>query len=393
LDIPPSILYDVQWLFGLVFFGMIINIQLCVFGVSTYARNRMDLSSLRNAESNILRVLLLVALFYFFRPSVSYIGIANVVASAFVLFSNFRYTKTLLPEITFSRKYFRKEAVKELLGAGVWNSLVQLSIVLMSSIDILIANIFLGVALSSELAIVKTVPIFINTIIITLVSVFAPEFTILFAQNKSDELIASIRRSLKFMSTLMMIPIGFLLAMGDEFFALWVPGQNTSLLYTLSNLTLIPLIVSTSIETLFHVFGVTNKLKTPSLVFVSSGIINTLIVISLLKFTTIGLFAIPIVGMISAVLQHVIFTPTYASKLLQVKWHTFHFAIIRGAINCGIMILVAFALKSLIYHRSWESFIFLGFLSAVITLFINLLIFFSKQDRITFLQKLKIIKR
>ncbi|MFZ4454879.1 MAG: hypothetical protein ACOYOT_01530 [Bacteroidales bacterium] len=393
LNIPAAIFDDIQWLFGLVMLSMILNIQLSVFGVATYATNRLDLSSLRNAESNILRVILLVLMFYFFRPSVVYIGIANLVVAAFILMTNVYYTKKLLPQITFDRKFFRLGAIKELLGAGVWNSINQLSIVLMSNLDLLIANIYLGASITGELAIVKTVPIFINTIIITLVSVFAPEFTILYAKNKTEELIQSIKTSLKFMSSLMTLPIGFLLIMGSDFFTLWVPGQDSSMLFILSNLTLVPMIISTSIETLFHVFSVTNKLKTPSIVFVLSGVVNVLLIIGLLKYTNIGVYAIPIVGMVSAVLQHSVFTPIYAAKSLKVNPFTFHFAIVRGLLNCGIMMLVTYLLSKVIFQHDWKSFVFLAFVSSVITLIINMLIFFSREEKITFAKKLKLIKK
>lgn len=393
LNIPPAIFSDIQWLFGLVILAMILNIQLSVFGVATYAKNRLDLSSMRNAESNVLRVVLLVLMFYYFKPSVVYIGIANLIVSLFILLTNVHYTKKLLPQITFDRKYFRMGAIKELLGAGVWNSINQLSIVLMSNVDLLVANIYLGAAITGELAIVKTVPIFINTIIITLVSVFAPEFTILYAKNKTEELIQSIKTSLKFMSTLMTLPIGFLLVMGGDFFRLWVPGQDDHKLFILSSLTLIPMIISTSIETLFHVFSVTNKLKTPSIVFVLSGVVNILLVVGLLKYTSIGVYAIPIVGMVSAVLQHSVFTPVYAAKSLKVNPFTFHFAIIRGLLNCGIMMLVTYILHLWIYFNDWKSFILLAVVSAVVTLIINMLIFFTKEEKIVFAQKLKIIKK
>lgn len=392
LNIPPSILYDVQWLFALVLLGMILNILFGMYEVATYAKNKLYLSSIRNAESNILRVVLLVGLFFTFKPAVSYIGIANLAVVVFIIITNIKYTKLLLPSIQFNNQYFRLSAIKELLRSGVWNSINRLSNVLKTSVDLLIANIFLGASLTGELALAKTLPMFIYSLVITMVTVFSPEFTILFAQNKSEELKSSIKGSLKFMSTLMTIPLGFLMVMGEEFFTLWIPGQNAHLLYILSGLTLIPLVISTSIEPLFHVFTVTNKLKIPSIFFMISGIINVVAILVLLKFTSMGVLAIPIVGLVMAIMQHLFFTPIFAAKVLHIKWNTFYFSIFRGIFNCLLIMGLTLILKEYVYHRNWISFLTIGILGSTIALAINLLLFFSKQEVVDFLTRIKIIK-
>ncbi len=381
LQVPSEILRDVQYLFGLVFAGMILNILTSVFGVATFAKNRLDLASKRNIESNIIRVFVLILMFGLLKPNVSYIGVANLAVIIFILGTNIYYTKKLLPEVIVNKKYFDFKAVKELLSSGVWNSVNQLSIVLLTGLDLLIANMFIGVTAAGEYSIVKTVPNFIQQLVGMLVGVFIPQFTILYAQKKHEELLDSINKSIKFMGLIITIPIAFLIVFGDTFFSLWIPGENSSKLYLLSNLTIIPMLVTGSINTIFNVYTVTNKLKIPALVLLITGIINTLVVFILIKTTSLGILAIPITSFIIGLLRNLIFTPIYAARCLGVKWNTFYKAITRGCICALTMMVCCYIFKLSFTINSWITLIVIGGICLIISLTINMFIVFKKEDR------------
>ncbi|MBC2580566.1 lipopolysaccharide biosynthesis protein [Clostridium sp. DJ247] len=381
LQVPIEILRDVQFLFGFVFLGMILSILTSVFGVATFAKNRLDLSSKRSIESNFIRVISLILMFSLLSPSVAYIGIANFIVIIFILITNIYYTKNLLPEVAVDKKYFDFRAVKELLSSGVWNSVNQLSVVLLTGLDLLIANIFIGVTAAGEYSIVKTVPNFIQQLVGMLVGVFIPQFTILYAQKKHEELLDNINKSIKFMGLIITIPIAFLIIFGDTFFSLWVPGENSSKLYLLSNLTIIPMIVTGSINTIFNVYTVTNKLRIPALVLLTTGIINTAVVFILLKITNLGILAIPITSFIIGLLRNLIFTPIYAARCLEVKWNTFYKAIARGCICALTMTVCCYIFKYSFAINSWIMLLVIGGICSIISLIINMFIVFKKEDR------------
>jgi len=385
LNVPQEILGEVQSLFAIIFAGSLFGILTSVFGVATFARNRLDLSSLSSVGANILRVMFLIFLFYFFRPSISYIGIANFVAIAFVGFTNFRYTKAFLPEIKIHRKYYNINAIKELVSSGIWNSINQLSLVLMSGLDILIANIFIGASATGEYAIAKSMPMFLQSFVRVLVGVFVPELTILYAQDKKDEFRVAMDKSMKFLQIMMTIPLGFLMVYGDSFFDLWVPGQNSSKLFLFSSLTIIPMVVSTSIETIFHAYTITNKLKIPALALLVTGIINTLITLILLKYTTIGLLVIPLVSLATSILEHLTFTSIYAARILNYKWNTFHQSIFHGVSNFLLVILICWITKQVFVPDSWITFFAIFTLCGLFSLALNAFFTLNKEERRVFL--------
>lgn len=381
LNIPPPILSDIQILFGLVFLSSIIGIATSVYGVATFAKNQLQRSSIRNTQVNIGRVLILLLLFYFFRPTILYFGIANLFVVTYILITDKKFTRQLLPEITINRAYFKTDAIKELLKSGVWNSINQLSLIILTNLDLLICNVLLGASDTGDFALVKTIPLFIQSFVGMLVGVFVPEFIILYAQNKRAELLTSINRSIKFMSIIMSIPLGFLLVYGLDFFRFWIPGEDPNKLYLLSNLTIIPLIITTSINTIFNVYTVTNKLKTPAIVLFITGVLNTLIIITLLKTTNIGILAIPLVSLALGVIQHLTFTPLYAAKCLEVKWDTFYKAIFRGlACCCGVM-LISYAIKTNFECKTWLSLLVSGIMVGCLSLLLNFNIAFSRSEK------------
>ena len=396
LNVPPEILGQVRGLFALIFAGSLISITASVFGVATFAMNRLELSSLRNAESNIIRVVLLIALFWLFPPSLSYIGIANLAVSLFLVVMNIRYTRILLPGITIGRQYFRPALVRELVSSGMWNSLNQLSIVLMSGLDLLIANLFLGAAASGEFALAKTVPMFFQSFIAVLVSVFVPELMILYAQGKNNEFRKSLSRSMKFMQVLLTIPMGFLVVFGDTFFSLWVPGQDTHLLHIMTVLIILPMVVTTSIETVFHVYTITNRLKVPALALFLTGVINVAAMLAAVRFTPLGILAIPVVAMITGMLKHLTFTPLYAAKVLGAGRSTFYRPILRGGLAFAAVALVSLPARFILQPQSWPVFGIAFAVSASAAFAVNLFLVLDRDERRLFLQmaasRMKILK-
>ncbi|HNY00934.1 MAG TPA: hypothetical protein PKG48_00010 [Bacteroidales bacterium] len=384
LNVPPAVLFQVKVLFGLVFAGSLISIVTSVYGVATFARNRLELSSMRNAESNVIRVAVLILLFSAFTPSISYIGIANLVVAMFLAFMNMRYTRKLLPEITIAHRFFRMDAVKELTASGVWNSVNQLSNILMSGLDLLIANIFLGAAASGEFAIAKTVPMFFQSFIAVMVSVFVPELMILYAQGKMSEFRTSLSRSMKFMQILLSIPMGFLVVFGDTFFNLWVPGQDSGMLHLMTFLIILPMVVTTSIETVFHVYTITNKLRIPALALLITGIVNVTLMLAAVRYTSLGILAIPLIGLATGLIKHLTFTPIYAAHVLKEKKTTFYRPILQGFLDFSLVALAAYGARLLLHPASWITFIAAFLITSVVALGANILVTLNRQERVIF---------
>lgn len=381
LNVPIELITQVKYLFAFVFMGLGINVLGSVFSVATFAKNKIELSAIRSIQSKLIYVSLLIIMFLIFKPSVVYIGICNFISILFVFVTNLYYTRKLLPEISINKKYFKFSAIKELISCGIWNTVNQLSKILLSGLDLLIVNIFIGASAAGEYAIVQTMPNLIQSLVGTLVGVFVPQFTILYAQKKQDELIGSINYSIKIMGLLITLPISFLIIFGDIFFSLWVPGENVYRLHILSLLLIVPMIITGSINTIFNVYTVTNKLKLPALILLLAGIIKSGLVFLCLLITPLGIFAIPFVSSIVDIVTNLCFTPIYGAKCLGIKWNTFYIALLRGTICALVMMCICYLLRSQIDVNTWIELFIVAGISTIIALIINVHIVFNRKER------------
>ena len=177
------------------------------------------------------------------------------------------------------------------------------------------------------------------------------------------------------------LPIGFLIVFGQDFFSIWVPTQNAELLHQLSLLTILPMIITGSINTIFNVYTVTNKLIIPAIVLLITGIVNTVGVVLLINYTKLGIWAIPLVSLVVGVIRNLTFTPIYAAHCLHVKWYTFYLAILRGCCCVITMIVICYIYRTIVVVDDWLSLIIAAIINASLALIINIIFMINKNDR------------
>ncbi|MDY4077587.1 MAG: MATE family efflux transporter [Clostridium sp.] len=380
-NISKNILVDIRILFILVFINAGLSIIGSVFSVATFIKNKLYLSSLREIESNVIKVGLLLLLFKIFSIKVSYIGISVVISNFFICCTNIYYTKKLLPDIKISKKYFDFLAVKELIGLGIWNSITKLSQILLDGLDLLIASLFIGNNEMGILAIVKIIPSFLATLMSKVMNIFSPKLTEFYAKGKKQEMIKVIKSANKMQIIILSIPIAFVMGYGKEFFSLWMPSKDANFLQLLSVISMFGLVISGSIQILYQVFTLTNKVKVNSIVMIITGIFNTIIVLILLYTTNLGLIAIAGVSTILAIIRNLTFTPIYASKCLKVKWYTFYPDIFKGILTIFISLFLAIISRKIVIIDSWFRLISVCIITGIIALIVNFILNLNKDEK------------
>lgn len=369
--IPPNIVNDVKGLFAFLFLSFFFSLIATPFTVSTFVTNKLHLKALREIESIALKALFLVGSFSLFSPTIFFVGFANLISVIYTGFFNVLYTKKFLKKITINKKFFELKSVKELTSSGVWNTLIQVGNLMLQGFDLILANIFLGPKAMGTLAIAKTVPTAILSLVGVIANVFMPDFTRLYANGKHEELLSSIKKSMKILGTISVIPIAILVSFGEEFFALWIPTQDPKLLQILSIITIAMIVFSGSINSLYGIFTVTNKLKTNALVLLITGILNLLLVIVMLIWTNWGLYAIAATSTILSIIRNLMFTAPFGAKYLNQKWYIFFPEIIKGVISFVIVVGIGLSLNQFNDINDWFSLIFYSVLTAIIGLLIT----------------------
>ena len=392
IHIPASHIVDVKALWAFVFAMFAIQLVFGRMEVATFAKNRLDLSAMRNMESNVIKLVLLLALYLFFSPKVYYVGISAFVCSLYVIAANARYMRNLTPELKFSRALVDGSAVKEMMGVGIWNSANQMSQMLFTGLDLLIANLFIGAAGMGLLSISKTLPVHIITFIGMIAGVFYPAMTISYAKDDKGEFIHETNFAVRVSGLICSVPVIGIMMFGEPFYRLWLPSLSAGEIREVSILailTLIPQYFSMYLFPLYQVNTLTCKLKVPSIVNVALGVVNVVLVFALLKFTNLGLYAIAGVSSVLLTLRILIFVPMYAAYSLKKNIFTFYPPLIRGMILNVILTVLFGVTAKFIQPGNILSFILWVGVSAIAGYIIGVLVMFKKEDFKKFSQMLK----
>ena len=404
INVPPELLADVQVLFLLLLSTMLASVMMTTVSVGTFVKNKLNLQSMRQLESYVLRAILTIVLFMFFKAYISYVGLANLIAMVYVLLFGLYYTKKLVPELRINRKYFQMKAVLEIFFSGIWNIVGRIGQILTDGADFFITNIFLGATAAGELSIAKVIPAAVNQLIFMIGNAYAPSFTELYAKKKFDELKVLLKQSMSILGLLATLPIAILAAFGSDFFALWVPGENARLLQALSLLIVGAFIFTATINTLYSVFTVTNRLKVNALWVLGMGALNIVlqvVVLNLVKNdiisvaflgiskTTFSLLFIAGVSSILMIFRNLVYTVPYGAKYLGYPWHTFFPETVRGVIAFAVAVLIGVTTRHFFPATSWLRLVIGCGATAVISILINLFVMLRKKDRVAIVHMVK----
>lgn len=392
LNIPTDLVCDVKKLFLFIFSNFFVSILNSTYQVATFATNQLHLQSIKNLQGNILRVATLLILFMFFKPHVFYIGIASLLTTIFLFLSNIYYKKKLLPNLMNKLNLCSLKKIKEVILAGIWNTVTKLGQVLSDGLDLIVCNLFIDSVAMGQLAIAKTLKSAIATLISTVSYVFQPEFIISYAREKKEELIQKLKISMKVTAIFANIPFCFLIVFGKEFYNLWMPGQDIKLLYILTLLSIQGIIISGIINPLYSIYTVTNKIKVDAICRVAIGLISIGIVFFLLETTDLGVYAVAGVSILVEIIFNFFFVPIYvARKCLNVKWSIFYPTIFRYIITTIVMMLIFFIVKNFIIINTWLM-LFIGIVfMGVIGILINYLLLLDCFEKVKIIGLIKSI--
>lgn len=390
ISIPPQLDTEVRLLFILAIAILVISMLTGMFGLGLYVKNRIDLGAVRGMINSIVRVVCIILLFTLFKPSIVYMSVAALVAGVVEMMLNLSFKKRFLPEVSIDfRRYFSWPHLRELFSSGVWNSFNCLSDILLRQLDLLITNIFIGSMVTGDYAIAKTVPTLLLSLMGSLSSTFFAHFNIVYAKEGTESLLRQVKKSMRIIAYLTIVPVGFLLVFSNEFFDLWIPGQNSRTIYLVSIITLVPMVLNAAIYPIGGVFTTTNRLKVPSLVLFASGLFNVAMTFILLKATSLGVYSIAISAGIQTLLRDGLFTPMYAARCLGKKCTYFFPTIMRNM--CGVLPVIAlcFVAKHFLDTGNLWVFILTFLLTGALSLSVNYLVMLERTDRTFLLEKIR----
>lgn len=384
INLPAGSEWDVKLLFLLIFISFCINLPGGCFYSCTYATNRLDKANLSSLISSILRITVLLVMLVTLTPHVWYVGLASLLCTVYLIGAYRHYQKEFMPEIHIAFHYFDWKSVKELMTIGIWNSISQLSQLLLTGLDLVIANVMVSVISMNLLSYAKMLPSQLLSLLAAVAGIFAPMMTIAYGKGDKDEFIYETNFAIKCSGFLCSVPIIGLVVFGENFFGLWLKAltpDEVQMVTILSILTILPQIFSVYIYPLYTVNTITTKIKLPVIVTIGYGTLNVILVYWLLRMTNLGIYAVAGVSSVLSVLYVFFFVPNYAAYIINASHLTFYKPLFRG-ILCNLVLIGVFSLIRVIFSiKGWSSFFIVCLFAASIGYFLTFFLLFNREER------------
>jgi O-antigen/teichoic acid export membrane protein len=380
INIPIDLTKDVQLLCLFAFINFYINSISNTYGISIFAKNKLNLESQRNIISYILSGTLLILIYKIFNTHVWYLTLVSVICTLYTLICNIHFKRKFIPEVKFKKKYFDIKAAIEISLSGIWNTISQVGLLLTDGFDLIICNIFISASAMGTLSIAKTVPSLFTMLVATLTSVFMPVFTINYAKRESSALNKNIKLAMDIMAVIVNVPLVCFIVLGNNFYSLWMPSLDSEQLQLLSLISCATLIINGGVNCIYNIFIVTNKLKVNTVTIVISGILNIIIVSLLLKFSNLGIYAVAGVSTCLAIIKNLFIIIPYSAKCLNYKWYKFYPNVMKSIMSVFIGGIAGVLIKRCFILNTWMTLSVAAFIILLASLIINILIFFDKEE-------------
>jgi len=231
-----------------------------------------------------------------------------------------------------------------------------------------------------QLSLTKVVPTALQMLLGIIVPLFLPDLLKAYANGQIDKMKTNLDFSFKAIFLIVLLPIAIFFVYGEDFFKLWLPKEDSKQLYFLSIVTLIPFLIHGIIETIHHVFVITNKLKAASLWGIFISVTSFILVILLCRYSNLGIYAIPMATLITGTISHLTFTPLYAAKCLNENVVYFYKRILKGAFSFIVLVTVAFIWKEakLLRSNTWFGLFSNLFIVGVVLFIVCLFLMFDR---------------
>lgn len=376
LNVPINSLAAVRMLFSFMFCSSLIQIASNVFGIATFAKNRIDLRSIREIVISVSRLVLYILFYSFFPASISYIGITIFITSILNLIIQVFYTKMLLPEFEIKKSLTSFRHIKDVLISSSWAAINSLGNQLLVGLLLILSNVFYGASVSGVYSIVNTVPQFFSGIISMLIGVFYPVITYKYAQGNKKELIQSINFSQNMVGLVgCSIAIVFLV-FSKEFYELWTPSEDALQLSKLTFVIVIPYFFTACMWTLTNVNIILNKIKGPAIFTLFIGVLNVFLSYLSYKMRVDSIMVLPLISTLLQILLIGIFIPLYVAKCLKVTCFYLYKPLFKALLVSLSLIVLYQGIKHYIIIHTWFDFLLVGGMFGIFTLIIMALVLF-----------------
>ena len=240
-----------------------------------------------------------------------------------------------------------------------------------------------------QLSYAKTIGTMFSTLYQLISQPFQPTFLKKYSDRDKDGLLRELRFSMKVSGFISSVAFAVFFSLGRVYFTLWIPDQDTNLVYILTMLTVISCLGEGVICPLYYIYTLTVKIKLPCIITIIGGIMNVGSMFVLIEYTELGIYAVVLTTAVISSVTNLIFNPLYMAKCLDILWKSFYPAVFRHLISCFILAILFYAISCVYMPHNWATLIAEACVDVIFGLFIHLFVAFDKHERNRIITKIR----
>ncbi|MBR0309150.1 MAG: hypothetical protein IJH92_09720 [Mogibacterium sp.] len=390
-QISPELVADVKLLFLFTMLKFLQMTAFAVFECGPVITNRMYIVGRFKLLSYIIEAAALVFFYHFFSPHVYWVGLALLLSSLVITVPNIVICGRYADKLKISLSKFSIKAMGRMVGRGIWSSLNTINNILNSGLDLLVANWILTPLRMGQLALVQSISGIYTSVNSFISPAFQPMILESYSRDDHHETMRWFYLSMKACSYFCSLFFAAFVVLGPAFYRLWVPHQDTELLYRLTVIMIIPAITGGIITPMYYSYILTVSNRIPFFFSFFCGLLNVGSMVLLLSKTDLELYAVVGTTALFLVLNHLVANGLYICYVLDEPRHIFYLNVLRCLAATGIMTGVFYSFNLLINASGWISLIVTGtFFAAIgICIYTAFALNSSERDRILSLLKKK----
>lgn len=365
-------------LFALIFFSSLLNMLKVSFTSALLSYNRIDLKNIVEIFQNIMRVGLIVLLFAFITPSLTYIGIAYFAAAFFSLILAIIFSRKKCPELKINLSYFSKRQLYALVLPTFWTCVKYIGVMLRSNIGLIIANILCGVVVGAEYAVIFMWQTLLITIMGCLTIIYEPNIYTYCAKNDERGLLSFLSLATRSTAIASGLIIGLLAVYSSELLTLWV-GEEFAHLGLLAILLVFPVLFRASADNLNYLMVAKLKFKQNAFIYLIAGILTA--VFSALGAYFFGMPGLVIAGGLVMILIEGGGMFVYTAYLMKQRVSSMLWYLIPGLLMLVITVVIGAVVKMLFSGETLVSLIIGGGIIGLLALLICSRLLLNGEDR------------
>lgn len=312
-NVPPGLDNVARWFFVIAFAAYLVDVLRGVFMTAGVSANRLDLQNIAPFAEIVIRPILTIALFGIGLTSVVIVSAGWFLGAVVALVISVVVWRRLAPGIQIRVGAFSLAKLREMVPTGGWMMVSQAGTLMLTAVDVVIANRMLGAAVAGAYGAVLVWSAFLRGVATAASGVVTPVALRAHAEGDEARLTELMRSSVRLMGLAVGLPVFLVGGLSVDLLLLWLGPAFVAMAPVLAVLVG-HLVVNLAVLPLFSLQLTKNAVRVPGLVTLACGVVNVILAIALANTFPAGL-GIAMAGALVLTAKNAIFTPLYAARV------------------------------------------------------------------------------